>query len=155
MVSRPFAVPSSQLHIMIASCYVKVVQGSVQRCVHEETMNQRERRQLYLASQRLRFSVTFFAGQRLRLRCRSQFIALALCVLCTGTWFDWRRDFKWLAPNAQSLLLRAYKSTESLEYILIYYAHSVCHFWYRWDRHLRRISWPAWVYSYGFGVIEV
>jgi len=36
----------------------------------------------------------FYADQRLRLRCRSRFLILALCVLCTGTWFNWRRDFK-------------------------------------------------------------
>ena len=40
------------------------------------------------------------AGQRLRLRCRSPFMTGALCVLCTGTWSDWRRRFELITQNS-------------------------------------------------------
>ena len=38
----------------------------------------------------------------------------ALCVPCTGTWFNWRRDFKWLAQTSQNRLHSGQKSNESL-----------------------------------------
>jgi len=31
-------------------------------------------------------------------------MTLALCDLCTGTRFNWRRDFKWLSQNSQNRL---------------------------------------------------
>jgi len=35
------------------------------------------------------------------------FLTLALCVSCTGTWVNWRREFKWWGPllyNAQPIV---------------------------------------------------
>ena len=43
--------------------------------------------------------------------CRVIFVTLAICVLCTGTWFNWRRYFKWLAQNSQNRLSTRQKST--------------------------------------------
>jgi len=40
-------------------------------------------------------------------------MTLALCVLWTGTWFNWRRDLKWWAQNSQIRLHSGKKSTES------------------------------------------
>jgi hypothetical protein len=42
----------------------------------------------------------------------------ALCVLCTGTWFNWRRDIKLLAENSTEIgssSSKVYKSTVSFQ----------------------------------------
>jgi len=33
------------------------------------------------------------------------FITLALCVLCTGTWYNWRRNFQMFSPKLPKLWL--------------------------------------------------
>jgi len=42
-------------------------------------------------------------------------LTLALCVSCTGTWFNWRRHFKWLVQNSQNRLHSGKRSSESFE----------------------------------------
>jgi hypothetical protein len=48
------------------------------------------------------------------LRCRFHFPTVALCVLCTGTWLNWRRNCKRLSQKLPKLAFRALKSTWKL-----------------------------------------
>jgi len=69
------------------------------------------------------------------------FTTLALCVLCTGTWLNWRRDFKWLAQNSQNRLHSGKRSDESFECIMIYSAHLESPIGDNSRRHLRPHHW--------------
>jgi len=52
------------------------------------------------------------------------FLNLSLCILCTGTWMNWRRDPKWLAQNSQNRPHSGKKTTERFESIMIWSARS-------------------------------
>ena len=51
-------------------------------------------------------------------------LTLALCASCTGTRFNWRRDFKLLAQNSQNRLHSGKKPIESFELTMISKARS-------------------------------